>query len=261
MKIVKKIAAAALIAASLIPASASAWNVPDESLSYSVRFRWGFIDANVGIAQLSTQNIPGENRFEATLNGRSIDLFGHYYAASDKIVGSIMADNIQQTSSAQIYDENGQFAIQTVTYDAQGPSKDGPVVQDLGDGKVLRSRTSNYGSGLTIDLLSAFYYMRQVNYADYQPGQTFRININNATSVDYLDIAYEGQQTINVGGEQRDAYYITLSFSASNSSATDNLKVWISTDDSRVPLYIKGSVSVGEMECTLVNETDLGNLQ
>ena len=55
----------------------SAWTVPDESLNYGVRFKWGFIDANVGIATLTTHNDIAGNTFTATLSGKSVDLLGH----------------------------------------------------------------------------------------------------------------------------------------------------------------------------------------
>ncbi len=252
MKPVTRIIAFALALLAL-PSIAKAWTVPDETLNYSVRFKWGFIDANVGIATLTTYNIPGENRFTATLTGKSIDLFGHYYAASDTITGSIMSGPLQPVNTETLGEERGQFAIETITYNSDGPSKDGPVIEHIPDGKVIRSRVSNYGSGLTIDLLSVFYYMRQINYANYTPGQTFRINLTNGTQVENLNITYVGKDPANMGSTVEDAFHITLTFTAQNSSACDSMDVWISTDDARQPLIINGSMSVGRMECRLIN--------
>ena len=164
--------------------AALAWRVPDETLHYSVRFKWGLIDANVGVAKLSTYNIPGEDCFIATLSGKSVDLMGHYYAANDTIVGSIMGGPIDWANETEnISREHGEFAIETITGDAAGPSPKGEVTERLPDGKAIRSRVSTYGSGLTIDLLSVFYYMRQINYADYRAGQTFHINVTNGRQV------------------------------------------------------------------------------
>lgn len=44
------------------------WTVPDQRLSYNVSFKWGMIDANMGVANIATFNIPGENRFLAHLS-------------------------------------------------------------------------------------------------------------------------------------------------------------------------------------------------
>lgn len=248
------------LVATLYPLMLTAWTLPNETLHYSVRFKWGLIDANVGIASISTYNIPGEQRFIATLSGKSVDLLGHYYAASDTIIGSIMSDRLTTADNEHIYKENGQFAIETITYNTQGPSKEGNVVEHLPDGQVIRSRTSNYGSGLTIDLLSVFYYMRQINYADYSPGQTFRINLSNGIEIENLNITYEGKETVESCGNPAESFHITLTFSSPATSKVDSMNVWIATDDARTPLIVNGSLSVGHMECRFINAETIANI-
>lgn len=248
------------ISAMLIPLMTFAWAIPDETLHYSVRFKWGLIDANVGIAKITTCNDIAAGRFTATLSGKSVDLLGHYYEASDTISGSIMANGIAGRADETIYDEAGQFAIETITYNAEGPSKEGPVVQHLPNGKVIRSRVSNYGSGLTIDLLAVFYYMRQIDYGQHNPGQAFRINLSNGSQIESLAISYLGTDNIQINGESHETYHIALTFSSEGSSKCDNMNVWISTDDSRIPMLVNGSLSVGHMECRYVNSDTVGQL-
>lgn len=246
--------------AALFPLVLSAWPIPNEVLHYSVRFKWGLIDANVGIARISTYNIPGEQRFIATLSGKSVDLLGHYYEASDTVTGSIMSGQFATDNNERIYKENGQFSIETITYNAQGPSKEGKVVEHLPDGQVIRSRTSNYGSGLTIDLLSVFYYMRQINYADYSPGQTFRINLSNGVAIENLNITYAGKESVESCGNPTESFHITLTFSSAVTSKIDNMDVWIANDDARTPLIVNGSLSVGHMECRFLNAEAITNI-
>lgn len=234
--------------------TASAWTVPDETLHYSVRFKWGLIDANVGVAKLQTYNIPSTGRFIATLSGKSVDLLGHYYAANDTIVGSVMSDAVQIHSTQQIDREHGEFAIETVTGTATAQKNIGPEIEQLPGGKYLHSRVSNYGSGLTIDLLSVFYYMRQIDYSQYSDGQAFHIDITNGTEVEALDINYTGKEDL---GELGDAYHISLTFTAQQTGKSDSLEVWISTGNDRTPLIINGSLSVGHIECHFLDADPL----
>ncbi len=232
----------------------SAWNVPDETLHYSVRFKWGLIDANVGVAKLQTYNIPSTGKFIATLSGKSVDLLGHYYAANDTIVGSIMSDAVKLDSTQQIDREHGEFAIETVTGTAAYEPKIGSEIEQLPDGKYLHSRVSNYGSGLTIDLLGVFYYMRQIDYGDYNNGQKFHIDITNGGEVEALDITYTGKEDLGQLGE---AYHISLTFTAQSTGQSDSMQVWISTDAERTPLIINGSLSVGHIECHFLDSDPL----
>ena len=236
-----------------LPLLALAWTVPDETLHYGVRFHWGLIDANVGIAKVTTSNNPASNSFTATLSGKSINLFGHYYEATDTITGTILKDNITHSSDATLYDESGRFAIETITKDAYGKSNDGAIVQQLPNGEVVRARASNYANGLTIDLLGVFYYMRQIDYTAMTPGDAVSINIAGGNSVENLHISFIGSESIPFDGNQHETFHIKLTFSSSGSGKTDNMDVWISTDSTRIPLLINGTLSVGHIECTYLD--------
>lgn len=218
---------------------ANAWTVPDEELHYSVRFKWGLINAYVGVAKLSTFNTPGTGTFTATLSGKSIDLFGHYYEAQDTIVGSIMSDAVQLNSTQTISHEHGVFDIETI------------------QGSAMRSHVSEYGSGLTTDLLSVFYYMRQIDYGEYHTGQHFHIDITEGGQVEALDISYLGKETLETSGE---TFHITLTFSSRQSGKSDSMEAWIATGADRTPLLIKGSLSVGHMECRYLSAETLGSM-
>ena len=216
--------------------SATAWIIPDEVLHYSVRFKWGLVDANVGVAKLSTRNIPDTGRFIATLSGKSIDLFGHYYEAEDTITGSIMSDAVKLNSTQTISQEHGIFDIETI------------------HGNAIKSHVSDYGSGLTTDLLSVFYYMRQINYSDFPAGQDFHINVIDGTQVEMLDITYLGKENLAFGEE---TFKIYITFTSRDSGKSDSMNVWISTDSQRIPLIINATLSMGHMECHFINSQTL----
>lgn len=241
-------------------AVAGAWNVPDETLNYGVRYRWGLIDANAGVATLSTMNNPADGTFKATLSGKSVDLLGHYYAATDTMVGTIMANDFRPVYNEHISREAGEFQIQTVTYDHSGDSSEGNIVKTLPDGQVLRSRVSHYGGGLTLDLLAVFYYIRQIPYEQMQPGESVTVNIFAGTTPETLTVTYDGRETAAVRGEETNVFKINLVFSAQAPGASsDRMEVLISDDASRIPVRIDGSLKFGHIECTLLG-TEAENL-
>lgn len=252
MKKILMILSAILAALSM---TVSAWTVPDETLRYSVNFKWGLIDANAGVATLSTENIPGTGRFRATLTGKSVDLLGHYYAVGDTIVGDIMADTMQPVYTQHLSQENGEFSIETVTYDASGPSSLGEVVKTLPDGKVIRSRVSHYGGGLTLDLLAVFYYLRQIDYPSMAQGDKVTVNIFSGKNPETLTVTYGGLQNVSIGGGDREAYAVSLTFSSDNEGEvnTDRMEVTVSADDSRIPLTVDGSLKIGHLICRYID--------
>lgn len=238
-----------------VPAVLRAWTVPDETLRYEVRFKWGFIDANAGVAELSTYNIPGTNQFRATLTGKSVDLLGHYYAAGDTIIGTLMSDTVQSVYTEHLSKSAGEFAIQTITYPGAGNNGEGCVVKTLPGGRVLRERISHYGGGVTVDLLGVFYYIRQLDYSKMPPGQMVRVNIFSGTDAETLQVHYKGTAAADCCGASVAAYNVSLTFSNnSGNSAPSQMDVLISTDDSRIPISVTGSLKVGHIYARFIGD-------
>lgn len=233
-----------------------AWTVPDETLHYSVNFKWGLIDANAGIATLTTENMPGTGQFKATLTGKSVDLMGHYYAVGDTMVGTVMAETMQPVYTQHLSREAGMFSIETVTYDTSGNSSLGKIVKELPDGKVVRSRVSHYGGGLTLDLLAVFYYIRQIEYEKMTPGECVKVNIFSGKNPETLTVTYDGTRVISFDGTDRQVYDISLTFSAEDGGLvnTDRMNVAVSSDEDRIPLLINGSLKIGHLICRYVGD-------
>lgn len=233
------------------------WNVPDEDLHYNVRFKWGLIDANVGIATVTTRTNPDDGTFVTTLSGKSVDLLGHYYDAGDVVEATMLHGALTYPQSEQVKSEHGDFSIETVTADATGLSPAGPVVARLDDGKVIRSRTSQYGSGLTIDLLSVFYYIREIDYSHFQPGQQFHINLTGGQQTESLHITYIGTDNVDVNGvAYMGAFHISLTFGGPQAAKIDSMQAWIADNDARIPVKIDGSMSVGHIECRYIDASN-----
>jgi len=240
-------------AAILGAAATRAWDVPDETLHYEVRFKWGFIDANAGIAELKTVTDTASHTFRATLTGKSVNLLGHYYAAGDTIRGTLMSDRIQSVYTEHLSQADGMFAIQTITYPGAGSASEGEIVTRYPDGKVLRERISHYGGGVTVDLLGVFYYIRQLDYEQMTPGTGVTVNILYGSDAETLKVDYKGKVMADSCGSEVPAYAIGLTFSSPTSAHTSQMDVSISADTARIPLVISGSLKVGQIFARLIN--------
>ena len=243
---------AAVAAMALAPAVVRAWTVPDETLKYQINYKWGFIDANAGVATVTAENLPGTGTFRATLTGRSVELLGHEYVGGDTIVGTLMADTVRSVMTQHLSYSAGDFEIETITY-PQGSAKDGEIVKRLPDGKVVRSRISHYGGGLTVDLLGVYYYMRQIDYSQMQPGQSVTVNVFSGKNPETLSVTYNGKVMADSCGMQTEAFNVSLDFSTPTpGNSSDHLEAWISTAPDRVPVRVTGTLKFGKMDCRLL---------
>ena len=238
----------------LLPVEMKAWTVPQETLEYEVHYKWGLINANAGVATIKTEPVPGTNLFRATLTGKSVNLLGHYYEAGDVLTGTMLADSFRPVYNERITQESGEFTIETVCYDHSGGTASGESFKTLPDGTTVKSRVSHYGGGLTLDLLAVFYYMRQVDYQAMQPGQTVTDIVFAGSSPEVLTIVYNGQETMEYQGQQRQVYRVSMSFTARNGGAgtSDSMSAVISANDSRIPLIVDGKLKFGHLHCSFI---------
>lgn len=251
----KKLFMIAGIILGLIPLKGKAWVVPQETLNYEVHYKWGLINANAGVATIRTEPLPGANQFKATLTGRSVNLLGHYYDAGDMLVGTMLSDSFRPVYNQRIIREAGEFTIETVCYNHSGETTSGETVKRLPDGTMVKSRVSHYGGGLTLDLLAVFYYIRQVDYQAMQPGQTVTINVFSGKNPEVLTILYQGKETLDYQGEEKEVYRISMSFTSRNGGGgtSDDLSALISADENRIPLIVDGKLKFGHLHCLFID--------
>ena len=87
-----------------------------------------------------------------------------------------------------------------------------------------------------------------------QPGQTVTVNVFAGSSPEVLTIVYNGQETMEYQGQQRQVYRVSMSFTARNGGAgtSDSMSAVISANDSRIPLIVDGKLKFGHLHCSFI---------
>ena len=102
--------------------------------------------------------------------------------------------------------------------------------------------------GLTMDMLSAFYYMRQIPYATMNKGESVVLNVFSGKKKETLTIHYQGTEDVELDKTKYPAYHITFTFTtAGGKTSSDNMDAWISTAPERIPLLLEGKLPVGKV--------------
>ena len=97
-------------------------------------------------------------------------------------------------------------------------------------------------------MLASYYYMRQIDYASMQPGETVKVNVFSGKQKELLTIHYDGLKDVEVDGTRHRCYHITFTFtSRGGKKSSDNMDAWISTDGRRIPLLLEGKLPVGKV--------------
>lgn len=227
----------------------------NESLNYRVMFKWGLVNKQAGRVNLSTK-ADGASHAKALLVARSEKWADKFYAVRDTLKGRLNASTCEPSYYEKISHEGGEYKRDVIDYERSGEHVKAYCKRWKQKSKkhaLTTSETVHEADGFTVDMLSSFYYMRNLDYDKMQPGQKTEMNIFSGKQKERLSIVYQGREDVKIDGTVYPAYKITFRFTGKGGKKTsDDMAAWISTDVSRIPLKLEGKLPVGKVQCFYV---------
>ena len=177
----------------------------DETLTYDVIYKWGFINKVAGYATMSYTYIAHEN--------------GKY-----------------KKDVLTFHRDGNTFTADAVRYKRKI------------EGEPLTSSTIHLeAQGMTVDMLSSFFYLRTLDFPNMKKGQSVTVNIFSGSKKEKLKITYMGTQNVSLNGRSFPSYYINFTFTRRGVESSAPISGWISTDGQRIPLKVEGKLPVGKV--------------
>ena len=159
-------------------------------------------------------------------------------------------------SYTKVAHEGGKYAKDVIEYSYSGSKVGGKATkyrEKKGTTKTEQIELS--ATGDTFDMLSVFYWLRSIDPATLPIGQKVTATLFSGSHEETVKIWKVGQESIKMrDGSKRDAWHIRFTFTSKGGKKTsDNIDAWISKDDRRIPLEIKGKLPLGHVNAYLIN--------
>ncbi len=219
-----------------------------EKLSYKVYYNWGFIWIDAGTLILTTSvdtidNIP-LLLLEGT--GKSLSRWNWLYKLDDHYTSWCYPDSYYPVLARKDALEGGYHINNEYRF-------------DYTDSLVYIS-TEETRKPLTLDTLplneqlydaqSATQKLRFIDLTTLREGDTIMLPIIMDGVIHHQNIVFNGLDTLIMQNKQ---VYSACKFTALVTghklfSADDAVKVWISNDEKRIPLYIKADITIGTIK-------------
>lgn len=232
--------------------AARAYEIHEESLSYKVMYKWGLIQKKAGTVTIDTRN-AGNGFFSSELIGVSASWADKFFSVRDTLRGTINARTIEPVYYEKIAREGGSYKRDLIKYTREGDTVRGDCTRwrlDKKSKKVTETHTDQVSTGFTVDILSAFYYMRHLDYGKMGVGESAVCTIFSGQKKETLHITYHGTEDVKIDGRQEKCFYITFSFTGNGGKkSSDDMHAWISMDSHRIPLLMVGNLPVGSVRC------------
>lgn len=216
-----------------------------DTLRYEARYRYGFIKIDAGYADVVLH--IGNNRLEATMNGRSFDIGDRIYAISDTLHAVMPA--------------GAAHAVENVTYEnawytRRSADNVGPVI-DFGDRSDSRSI---FGEGdldassgtmeavtLSTDILGMFYYFKEMDYSKLHAGRVINMDITLPDGdIQKAVMQYVGEDTFN----GRATYKMLVNYSYHGEMSCYPVTVQVDKT-TKLPLLLSANIKIGHVELVL----------
>lgn len=236
----------------LLPAVASA-ATPAESIDYRVMFKWGLVNKKAGTVNLSTYDKAGGATFDALLTARSAKWADAFYEVRDTLKGEMSATTLEPLFYEKISHEGGHYKHDRLDYQRSGDkvtARCHRVNRPNPKAKTTESTITLEADGLTLDMLSAFYFMRRLNFNTMQPGETKVLTVFSGTKKETLTITYLGKENVKIDRDIMPSYHIKFRFTGKGGKkSSDDMHAWISESVDRIPLKLVGKLPVGQVQC------------
>lgn len=235
----------------LVFTGARANHFADEILHYKVMYKWGLIHKKAGDVEISLHS--DGNKYVAALTASSAPWADKIYCVRDTLLSHIEKEGLKPIKYEKFAHEGNDDKYDRVVYRREGARVIGDcyrLAYKKGVKKRDESRTLE-AMGTTVDMLTAFYYMRRLPFDTWQPGHVITINIFSGKQKELLTIKYHGTEQVEYDGNKHSCHKITFIFTSNGKKKTsDDMFAWIDTA-TRVPIKLEGKLPVGSVRCYL----------
>lgn len=234
--------------------NAAASGFSNENLHYVISYKWGLIHKDAGDATLSLRN--SGNSYQLMLAARTKPWADKFYQVRDTLLGTIRKSDFKPLSYSKITHEKGRYGKDHISYSYSGNKATGKCQRIREDkaGNLNESYKTLTASGPVFDMLSVFYYLRTINYADLANGKEIKATVFSGSKAETITIRSLGKESIQLRDKsRREAYHILFNFTIEGKKkSSDDIDAWISADSSHIPLYLVGKLPVGQVRVYFV---------
>ncbi len=234
-----------LVAAIVLPQQLWGRNFGNETLNYEIVYHWGMIWKHAADASLSIHKT--NTGYYAQLTGKTRSWADKVYPVRDTLKCTMNKD-LKPLQYEKLTHEKDYYARDVIkfSYNYSHTSAHCTRYRKSGTTSIdLSAKAQAY------DMVSVFYMLRNLDYAELSRNKNYTTIIFSGKEKEYLTINYKGVETIKMrDGAKRQAHRIQFRFTQQGGKkSSDNITVWMATDESRIPLLLVGKLPVGEVKC------------
>lgn len=200
------------------------------------------ISAGVGLISVKddVRQYNGRNTFHLEVIGKSVGFFSWFFKVDDRFESFVDEETVVPYHFIRRTHEGSYFYEDDVYFDhvnhiAKSRRAEKPIPPDIKD------------------IVSAFYYMRTIDFSDIKPGQEYLLDFYLDDSAYVSKIVYLGKEVVETKlGKFRCLKFKPMVAQGEIFQEPYPMVLWVTDDRNKVPVLGKSMVVVGSVKIELV---------
>lgn len=216
-----------------------------EQLKY--RFRYGFITAAEATLQVRKSEVKFDNKpvYQLTAEGKTAGTFNVFYKVRNRYDSYID----QRLFTPYLYTED----IREANYRRKDKAR---FYQD--EKKVVTNKGTFKSDGQTFDIVSAYYFARNLDLSKIKKGEKFNMDYFLDDGVTNLTVQYLGKERVKTSLGTFNCLKFSPSIQPGRIFRKDSkLYLWITDDQNRIPVKAQVEILVGSVTMELIQASGL----
>jgi hypothetical protein len=210
------------------------------------RIHYGFITGGEVNITANRTWLNGREVFHTALAGKTTGLIDKLYKVND-VYESFFdpATNLPDKAIRNIREGSYRY------YDEVEFNQEEMYVMSQRNGKVSVPKN-------TLDMASVMYYVRRLDLSKLSENDIISLDTYFGDSLFPFYIVYKGRETISIGsGKYKCFKFVPIVEPGRVFENNDDMTIWFSDDENKVPVSIKFDILVGSFRCDLTKFENL----
>jgi hypothetical protein len=222
------------------PISAEPTFKDGEELTYLLHY--GFINGGYGSFTLQQQFFGGRDVFHAAARAKTsgladklfkvVDIYESYFDVKTNL--PVMAIRNISEGSYKYYSE---------------------CLFNHNENKVKSSKNGEHKiPESTLDMASTLFYIRRIDFSKFKGGEIVSINTWFSDEIFPFYIVFKGRENVKIGiGTFKCLKFVPIVEPGRIFKENDDMSIWLSDDENKIPIQIKFEMVVGSFKCDLIS--------
>ncbi len=215
-----------------------------ETLTY--RIHYGFITGGEVKISASKTWLEGQEVFHTILAGKTTGLIDKLYKVNDVYESFFDPETNLPDKAIRNIREGSYRYYDEVTY-----NQEEMYVVSQRTGKVSVPKN-------TLDMASVMYYVRRLDIAKLSENDIISLDTYFGDELFPFYIVYKGKETISIGSGKYQCFkFVPIVEPGRVLDNKDDMTIWFTADDNKIPVSIKFDILVGSFKCDLIKYENL----